>query len=53
MKIDPRAGQLAIASDLVDVPKLITAYYEERPDPEISEQRVVFGTSGHRGSSFT
>ena len=53
MKIDPRAGQLAIASDLVDVPKLIAAYYEERPDPDIPEQRVVFGTSGHRGSSFT
>ncbi|MDR3736474.1 MAG: phosphoglucomutase (alpha-D-glucose-1,6-bisphosphate-dependent) [Acidobacteriaceae bacterium] len=53
MKIDPRAGQLAIPSDLVDVPKLIAAYYEERPDPEIFAQRVIFGTSGHRGSSFT
>ncbi len=52
MKINPRAGQLAVASDLVDVPKLITAYYEDRPDPNIPEQRVVFGTSGHRGSSF-
>ena len=52
MKIDPRAGQPAIASDLVDVPKLITAYYEDHPDPHIAEQRVVFGTSGHRGSSF-
>src|SRR5665811_905604 len=52
MKIDPRAGQLAKASDLVDVPKLIAAYYEERPDPDIPEQRVIFGTSGHRGSSF-
>jgi len=52
MKIDPRAGQPAIASDLVDVPKLIAAYYEERPDSDIPEQRVVFGTSGHRGSSF-
>jgi phosphoglucomutase len=52
MKIDPRAGQPAIASDLVDVPKLIAAYYEERPDPDIPAQRVVFGTSGHRGSSF-
>ena len=52
MKIDPRAGQPAIASDLVDVPKLIAAYYEGRPDPDIPEQRVVFGTSGHRGSSF-
>lgn len=53
MKINPRAGQLAIASDLVDVPKLIAAYHEKRPDPDIPEQRVIFGTSGHRGSSFT
>ena len=52
MKINPRAGQPAVASDLVDVPKLITAYYEDRPDPHVAEQRVVFGTSGHRGSSF-
>jgi phosphoglucomutase len=41
-----------MSSDLVDVPKLITAYYEDRPDPHVQEQRVVFGTSGHRGSSF-
>jgi starch phosphorylase len=53
MKIDPRAGLPAAASDLVDVPKLIAAYYQERPDPAIPDQRVVFGTSGHRGSSFT
>ena len=52
MKIDPRAGKLATASDLVDVPKLITAYYEDRPDPHIPEQRVIFGTSGRRRSSF-
>ena len=52
MKINPRAGELANASDLVDIPKLITAYYEDRPDPRIVEQSVVFGTSGHRGSSF-
>jgi phosphoglucomutase len=52
MKINARAGQPANASDLVDVPKLITAYYEDRPDPHVPEQRVVFGTSGHRGSSF-
>ena len=51
-KIHPRAGQLANATDLVDVPKLITAYYENRPDPHTPEQRVAFGTSGHRGSSF-
>ena len=52
VKIDPRAGQPATAGDLVNVPKLIAAYYEERPDPEIREQRVIFGTSGHRGTSF-
>lgn len=52
MKLNARAGQLAAASDLVDVPKLIAAYYEDRPDPHVLEQRVVFGTSGHRGSSF-
>lgn len=37
---------------LVDVPKLITAYYAEVPDPSVPAQRVAFGTSGHRGSSF-
>jgi phosphoglucomutase len=52
MKINPRAGQPARAADLVDVPKLVTTYYEDRPDPHVPEQRVVFGTSGHRGSSF-
>jgi phosphoglucomutase len=51
-KINPRAGQLATASDLVDIPKLITAYFAYRPDPAVPEQRVAFGTSGHRGSSF-
>jgi phosphoglucomutase len=50
--INPRAGKPAIASDLVDVSKLIAAYYDERPDPQVPEQRVAFGTSGHRGSSF-
>ncbi len=51
-KINPRAGQLAAAADLVDVPKLIAAYFAEQPDPRVPEQRVAFGTSGHRGSSF-
>ncbi len=37
---------------LVNVPRLITAYYTERPDPAIPAQRVSFGTSGHRGTSF-
>jgi phosphoglucomutase len=50
--INPRAGQLAKPSDLVDIPKLITAYFEDRPDAHVPEQRVAFGTSGHRGSSF-
>jgi phosphoglucomutase len=50
--INARAGQLANPSELVDVAKLITAYYSDRPDPHVPEQRVSFGTSGHRGSSF-
>ena len=50
--INPRAGQPALPSDLVNVPKLITAYYANKPDPSIPEQRVAFGTSGHRGSAF-
>jgi phosphoglucomutase len=52
MKIDLRAGHPAEASDLVDVPKLIAAYYEAQPDAAIAAQRVIFGTSGHRGSSL-
>lgn len=49
--IDPLAGGLAPASRLVDVPRLITAYYTEKPDPAVAAQRVAFGTSGHRGCS--
>ena len=49
---DPRAGQPAQPQDLVDLPHLVTAYYTELPDPELVEQRVAFGTSGHRGSSL-
>src|SRR5260221_6924085 len=49
----PRAGQPAAREDLVDIPKLITAYYALRPDPGEPAQRVSFGTSGHRGSSLT
>jgi phosphoglucomutase len=48
----PLAGKPAEAASLVNVPRLITAYYTETPDAEIPEQRVTFGTSGHRGSSF-
>jgi phosphoglucomutase len=51
-RVNPLAGQPAPAAVLVDVPRLITAYYGERPDPSIASQRVAFGTSGHRGSSF-
>src|SRR5690242_1549815 len=49
---DPRAGQPARPSDLVDVAALVTAYYALEPDPAEPAQQVVFGTSGHRGSSF-
>jgi len=49
---NPLAGKPAPASILVDLPRLITAYYTERPDPSVAAQRVAFGTSGHRGSSF-
>ena len=48
-----RAGQPAEASDLVDIDDLIAAYYDIVPDPAIPAQRVVFGTSGHRGSSLS
>ncbi|RBY80988.1 phosphoglucomutase, alpha-D-glucose phosphate-specific [Geodermatophilus sp. TF02-6] len=49
---DPRAGQPAAPSDLIDVASLVTAYYTLEPDPADPAQQVVFGTSGHRGSAF-
>lgn len=52
MKISSVAGKLPDPSILVNVPKLITAYYELRPDPSDPRQGVVFGTSGHRGSAL-
>ena len=52
MKISPLAGKPAPLEMLVDVPRLITAYFTEVPDPMVPAQRVAFGTSGHRGSSF-
>src|SRR5512134_2792274 len=52
MPISPVAGKPPQPSDLVDVAKLITAYYTEKPDPLLPSQRVTFGTSGHRGSSL-
>ena len=50
--MDPRAGTPAQPEDLVDVARLITAYYTDVPDPDDPAQQVSFGTSGHRGSSF-
>ena len=50
--ISPLAGKLAPQSLLVDVPRLLAAYADLRPDPTVPAQRVAFGTSGHRGSSF-
>ena len=50
--VNPQAGKPADASILVNVAKLVTEYYEQRPDASAPEQRVTFGTSGHRGSSF-
>jgi len=50
--ISPLAGKPAPAALLVDVPRLVTAYYTGIPDPSLPAQRVAFGTSGHRGSSF-
>jgi phosphoglucomutase len=52
MKISPLAGKPAPSGILVNVPRLLTAYYTGVPDPSVPEQRVAFGTSGHRGSSL-
>ncbi|HKA30100.1 MAG TPA: phosphoglucomutase, partial [Candidatus Binatia bacterium] len=52
MPVSPLAGKPADPSRLVNVPRLVTAYYTGRPDPAVPAQRVSFGTSGHRGSSF-
>jgi phosphoglucomutase len=52
VKISPLAGHSPPASMLVDVSKLVTAYYTEIPDPSVKAQRVAFGTSGHRGTAF-
>ena len=51
--ISPLAGKPAPRAQLVDVPRLIAAYFNEIPDPAVAGQRVSFGTSGHRGSAFT
>ena len=52
MTLSPLAGKPAPAQLLVDIPRLVTAYYTGQPDAAITTQRVAFGTSGHRGSSF-
>src|ERR1051325_566510 len=52
MSTDARAGTLAESAMLANIPRLMTAYYVTRPDPARREQRVAFGTSGHRGSAL-
>src|SRR4051812_45351102 len=52
MSVDPRAGTPAEARDLIDVPRVVSRYYTEHPDPAVVGERVAFGTSGHRGSSL-
>ena len=52
MNLSALAGKPADEANLVNVPKLITTYYAEVPDPVVPAQRVSFGTSGHRGSAF-
>jgi phosphoglucomutase len=51
-EVSPLAGKTAPSSMLVNVPRLVTAYFSGKPDPAVPSQRVAFGTSGHRGSSF-
>ena len=53
MATHPHAGQTATPDQLTDIARLVTAYFTDRPDPAVREQRVSFGTSGHRGSSFS
>ena len=50
--VSPLAGKPVPAALLVNVPRLVTAYFALEPDPTIAAQRVAFGTSGHRGSAF-
>jgi phosphoglucomutase len=51
-QVNPLAGKKPDASMLVDVPRLVKAYFTGKPDPSVASQRVAFGTSGHRGSAF-
>jgi phosphoglucomutase len=52
MTTSPLAGRLPDPSSLIDMDRLVSAYHEDQPDPSVAEQRVSFGTSGHRGSSL-
>ena len=51
-KVNPLAGKIADPSTLTNIPRLVTAYFAGKPDPQVAAQRVAFGTSGHRGSAF-
>lgn len=52
MSVHPRAGTPADSRDTIDVPRVVLSYYTGHPDPAVAEQKVAFGTSGHRGSSL-
>lgn len=52
MTTSPTAGNLVDPAALVDVPRLVTAYFTAEPDPAAPAQRIAFGTSGHRGSAL-
>jgi len=52
MQVSPLTGKSAEPAMLVNVPRLVIAYYTDTPDPSVPAQRVSFGTSGHRGSAF-
>ena len=52
MALNPQAGKLPQPDQLTDIPALISSYYTFTPDPDIPDQSVSFGTSGHRGSSL-
>jgi phosphoglucomutase len=51
-QINPNAGKTLDPSKLVNIPRLVTAYFTGKPDPAVASQRVAFGTSGHRGSAL-
>ena len=52
MSVHPLAGKPAPSEILVNIPRLISAYYTHTPDPQVASERVAFGTSGHRGTSL-